>query len=179
MNSFAESLSDLRDRITGEYSLSADERELIHNAYWNGNPVEISTVLEIMCLEPDASDLPMLLDASSPGSLWIHRCDAAQALNGLEEGVRILRLMLERETHPVVRFYVMRELIDLEDETATSLLDGPIPAIGSPSRRSLWIYGNFERDSLTKERALILIKRLLEDPKRRHEWLRNHILAGD
>ena len=175
MNSFADSLADIQSRCSGTYSLSSDERATIHNAYWSGDAAEISSVLEIMCFDPDASDLPMLLDASSPGSLWIHRCDAAQALSGLEDGAKILRIMLERETHPVVKFYVMRELIDLGDEAVASLLDGPIPSNGSPIRRSLWIYGNFERGSIDGDKAMGFMSKLLEDPKRRHEWLKDHL----
>lgn len=179
MNSFAEQLSEIQGRCFGKYSLSVDDRSLIHNAYWNGNAAEISVVLEIMCFDPDDSDMPILLDASSPGSLWIHRCDAAQAMSGLDDGAKILRIMLERETHPVVRFYVMRELIDLDDEVVNSLLNGPIPANGSPIRRSLWIYGNFERGELTKEAALKYLFKLLQDKRRRAEWLHDHISAND
>ena len=176
MNSFAEPLSELHAKCHGNCSLTPDDRILIHNAYWNGNTSEISTVLEIMCFDPNAQDLPMLLDASSPGSIWIHRCDAAQAFGGLgDEGRAILRIMLGRETHPVVRFYVMRELIDLEDEAADSLLNGPIPGNTSPIQRSLWIYGNFERGEIDAEQGLGFMTKLLDDPKRRHDWLRDHL----
>jgi hypothetical protein len=80
MNSFAVQLSEIQDRCKDQYSLTEDERTLIHNAYWNGNDSDISSVLEIMCFDPDPSDVPVLLDASSPGSMWVHRCDAAQVL---------------------------------------------------------------------------------------------------
>ena len=175
MNSFAESLAEIQGRCFGKYSLSDDDRALIHNAYWSGNAAEISAVLEIMCFDPDDSDMPMLLDASSPGSLWIHRCDAAQAMSGLDDGAKILQIMLERETHTVVRFYVLRELIDLDDDSVTSLLDCPIPGNGSPIQRSLWIYGNFERESISSHQAMKFLTKLMDDPKRRHEWLRDHI----
>lgn len=176
MNSFAEQLSELKQRSAGHYTFTKDDRSLLHNAYWNGNTTEIFTVLELICYEPESEDLPVLLDASSPGSLWVCRCDAAHALGGLgEEGARILRVMMARETHPVVRFYVLRELIDLEDVYVQPFLDGPIPSNGSPGRRSLWIFGNFERGTITKEKALGYMAILLLDPKRRHEWLRDHI----
>ncbi len=176
MNSFAEQLSELQNRCSGGYTFSKDDRSLLHNAYWNGNTTEIFTVLELICYEPESEDLPVLLDASSPGSLWVCRCDAAQALGGLgEEGARILRVMMARETHPVVRFYVLRELIDLADESVAPFLDRSIPPNGSPSRRSLWIFGNFERGTITKEKALGYMTNLLLDPKRRHEWLKDHI----
>lgn len=179
MNSFAEQLAEIQSRCSGNYSLSEDERTLVQNAYWNGNAAEICSVLEIMCYEPDSSDLPMLLDASSPGSWYVHRCDAAQALGGLgDEGAAILRIMAAREKHPLVKFYVLRELIDLEDESITSLLDGPIPPNSSPGRRSLWVYGNFERGDLTVDKALSKIETLLEDPKRKHDWLRDHLSTG-
>ena len=83
--------------------------------------------------------------------------------------------MLARETHYIVRFYVMRELIDLEDELCLPLLDRPIPPKSSPSRRSLWIYGNFERDAISKEQALKFVAPLLQDKKGRTEWLLTHI----
>ncbi len=176
MNSFADQLSELQNRCSGNYTFSKDDRTLLHSAYWNGNTTEIFTVLELICYEPQSEDLPILLDASSPGSLWVCRCDAAQALGGLgDEGARILRVMMIRETHPVVRFYVLRELIDLEDESVEPFLNDPIPGNDSPSRRSLWIFGNFERGNITKERALNFMKILLLDPKRRHDWLRDHI----
>ena len=179
MNSFADPLRELQDRCEGTYCLTADDRTLLHNAYWSGNATEISVVLEIMCFDPVELDLPVLLDASSPGSLWINRCDAAQALGGMEDGARILRIMLERETHPVVKFYVTRELIDLEDDMVTPLLDGPIPSNGSPIRRKLWIYGNFERGELTKELALKYMVKLLQDKKRRADWLRDHVVGSN
>jgi hypothetical protein len=179
MNSFAEPLHELQDRCQGTFCITSDDRALLHNAYWNGNQFEISTVLEVMCFEPDPADLPILLDASSPGSLWVHRCDAAQVFGGLEEeGRAILRIMLGRETHPIARFYVMRELIDLEDESMASLLVGPIPPVTSPNLRSLWVYGNFEQEALGKERALRLIDRLMEIAPRRHNWLNDHILGS-
>ena len=179
MNSFAKPLAEIQSRCTGNYSISEDERTLVHNAYWNGNAAEICSVLEIMCYEPDSSDLPMLLDASSPGSWYVHRCDAAQALGGLgDEGAAILRIMAGREKHPLVKFYVLRELIDLEDESVTSLLDMPIPSNSSPGKRSLWVYGNYERGELTGEEALAKISRLLEDPKRRHDWLWDHLQSS-
>ena len=179
MDSFAAPLAELRDRCDGNYSLTEDDRSLLHNAYWAGNDLQISVVLELMCLEPDPLDLPVLLDASSPGSLWVHRCDAAQALGGLgEEGRGILRIMHGRETHPIVRFYIHRELIDLEDESMNALLDGPIPANSSPRRRKLWIYGNFERGEISKNKALKYLDKLLQDRKRRAEWLRDHILSA-
>ena len=176
MNSFAEQLAELHDRCAGDYSLIEQDRALMHNAYWNGNTADIFSVLGLMCFEPRSDDLPILLDASSPGSLWVCRCDAAQALGGLgEEGARILRLMMVRETHYIVRFYVLRELIDMDDDSVDNFLTGKIPANGSPGRRSLWIFGNFERGNITKEKGLGYMRNLLQDPIRRHEWLRDHI----
>jgi hypothetical protein len=83
--------------------------------------------------------------------------------------------MAGRERHPLVRFYVERELIDLEDVTMNPLLDGPIPPNSSPNRRKLWIYGNFQREELSHEEAIGYMTKLLEDPNRRSEWLRDHI----
>ena len=176
MDSFAAPLAELRDRCAGKYSLTEDDRSLLHNAYWAGNDPQISVVLELLCFQPDPQDLPVLLDASSPGSLWVHRCDAAQALGGLgEEGARALRLMYLRDTHPTVRFYIFRELIDLEEEFCMTLLDGPIPPVSSPNKRSLWIYGNFERGENSVEQSLKYLSKLLQDRKRRHDWLRDHL----
>ena len=86
--------------------------------------------------------------------------------------------MSSRETHPIVRFYVHRELIDLEDESMNALLDGPIPANSSPRRRKLWIYGNFERGDITSDQALKYLAKLLDDPRRQSEWLWHHLFGA-
>jgi hypothetical protein len=133
-----------------------------------------------MGFDPDSSDLPMLLDASSPSALDLHRIYAAEALGSLgDEGTKVLRIMQEREKHLLVRFYVIRELIDLEDESVEAFLNGPMPPNSSPNRRSLWIYGNFESGELTTEQALKRISKLMQDPKRRHDWLKDHIQQSD
>ena len=176
MSRFAERLAEIKERCTGDYSFTEEDREFLHNAYWNGDAVDQSNVLMTTCWEADPLDMPILLDAASPTSLWVNRCDAAQALGALgESGRRALHVMLARETHYIVRFYVMRELIDLEDELCLPLLDRPIPPKSSPSRRSLWIYGNFERDAISKEQALKFVAPLLQDKKGRTEWLLTHI----
>lgn len=178
MTTYTESLLQILDRCEGSFSLSEDERTTVHNAYWNSNLEDIGYALQIICFEPSPLDMPILLDASSPGSLWIHRCDSAEALSGLADGRAVLRIMKQRETHPVVKFYIDRELIDLQDECMNLLLDGPIPPIDSPNRRNLWIYGRFERDQISSTLALKYLAPLLKDPKRRSEWLRDHILAA-
>ena len=179
MNSFSAPLSDLLVKCHGDYSLTEDDRSLLHNAYWAGNDPQISVVLELLCFQPDPQDLPILLDASSPGSLWIHRCDAAQALGGLgEEGRGILRIMSGRETHPIVRFYVHRELIDLEDESMNALLDSAIPPNSSPNRRCLWLYGNLERGTVSPKQVFKYLILLLKDGTGRADWLRDHILSA-
>jgi hypothetical protein len=178
MSSFANSLAQIQAQCKGNYFLTKDDRALIHQAYWNGNEMDISSVLEIMCFDPDVSDVPILLDASSPGSLWVHRCDAAQALGGLgDEGARILQLMQVRETHPIVQFYVLRELIDLGDSSVELFLASPIPPTSSPNRRSLWIFGNYNRGSISREKALRFLARITPDSNDRHDWLRDHINA--
>ncbi|MEI8282019.1 MAG: hypothetical protein WCG75_06425 [Armatimonadota bacterium] len=179
MYPFAEPLNDLKHRIKNEnYSLTDEDHTLLHNAYWDGHEDSISVALTIICRKPDPAEMHILLDACSPGSDWIERCDAAQAFSGLgEEGRKMLHIMLGREKHFKVRFYVQRELIDIRDESMNPLLDGPIPPNSSPGQRSLWVYGNYERGDLSADEALAKISKLLEDPKRRHEWLRDHVSA--
>ena len=173
---YADRLKQIEDKCSGDYSLTEEEREFLTNAYWNGNQNDICSVLTILCYDPSPNDMPVLLDASSPTSWWVNRCDAAQAFGGLgDAGQQVLRIMLQREKTPIVRFYVFRELIDLGDELCLPFLDGSIPANASPGRRSLWIYGNFERTAITKESALDYMRILRLDKKLRHEWLLKHI----
>lgn len=176
MSRFTDRLAEIWDRCKAEYTITPDEREFVHNAYWNGSQTDTSSVLDILCWSPDPQDLPVLLDASSPSSWWVHRCNAAQAFGGLDEaGRRALLVMHSRETHPIVRFWIMRELVDLGDDICLSLLDGPIPSRSSPGQRALWIYGNFQRGELSKEKALKYLQILMSDPKRRTGWLLKHI----
>ncbi len=176
MSSLSNRIKEISDLCDGEHSITEEERQFLHHAYWHGDKADISGVLELMCYDPDASDLPILLDAVSPGTWWVHRCDAAQALGELgEEGGQVLKIMIGRETHPVVRFWIMRELIDQEDESCLPFLDGKIPPTSSPYQRSLWIYGNFERENLSSEEALRYGEKLFNHPNRRHRWLQDHI----
>lgn len=180
MQPFAEQLTELQERCDGEYSFTEEDRVMLHNAYWNGSAATHSWVLELICYDPSDEDMPVLLDASSPTSDWVLRCSAAEALGQLDQtGAPVLRLMLSRETHYTARFYILRELIDLEDEVSLPFLDGPIPPNSSPSRRSLWIYGNFEREELTKDKALSLGAKLFEHRKGFHNWLRDHLEASE
>jgi hypothetical protein len=176
MNSFAEQLSELDKRCNGDYALSEDDRALIHTAYWNGNMIDIFSALDLICYEPKAEDMPVLLDASSPGSIWTCRCTAAQALTGLgKQGATVLRVMKARETHPTVRFYVLRELIEMGDPCMDEFLNKPIPPVSSPNHRALWIFGKFENGALSKDKAEFFLTALLSEDPRRHNWLRDHI----
>lgn len=176
MNSFADQLSDLDKRCTGNYTFSEDDRALLHNAYWSGNIIDIFSALDLICYDPTAEDMPVLLDASSPGSIWTCRCTAAQALSGLgEEGATVLRVMKARETHPTVRFYVLRELIEMGDPCMDEFLDKPIPSISSPNQRALWIFGKFESGEVSRAKADFYLSALLRQDDRRHNWLLDHI----
>lgn len=180
MSLYREKLSDILDRCREAGRLTKDQRIYVHDAYWNGNRDEISWSLEALSLDPKPEDMPILMDASSPGSWWVHRCDVAEALSHLKkEGPPYLKIMLARESHYCARFWICRALIDLGDDSLDPFLDGPIPPNSSPFKRSLWIYGNFEFGNLTKEEALSYLAKLLENPRSRETWLRDHLLSRD
>ncbi len=188
MSIYSEKLRKLWDSTDRGKKLTTRDREFVHDAYWSAYKIsdaderdtEISRVLEIICRSTDAEDMPILLDASTLDNQWVHRCDVAEALSYLPvEGPPLLKIMLERETHYCVRFWISRALIDLDDPFMHPFLEGPIPPNSSQFRRSLWIYGNFENGSLSKEQALGYMTKMLQDRKRREEWLRDHILRSD
>ena len=105
MDSFAERISELKEKCTGDFVFTEDDRTLLHNAYWTGGVIVSMMALEMIAYEPGHEDLPILLDASSPSSAVVCRVYAAEALGGLgDQGAGVLRLMMEREKHPLVRF---------------------------------------------------------------------------
>lgn len=180
MSLYREKLSEIVDHCRETGRLTRDQRIYVHDAYWNGTKDEITFALEALAVDPKPLDMPILMDASAPGTWWVHRCNVAEALSHLKkEGPPYLKIMLARETHYCARFWIGRALIDLGDASLDSFLDGPIPPNSSPFQRSLWIYGNFEFGNLTKEESLGYLTKLLEDPKRREEWLRDHIVNQD
>lgn len=180
MGSFFDRLREIKDLCKEGYEFTQDDRDTLHNAYWKGDQLDSGVAVEILSWHPEPEDMPVLLDASSPSSPMVHRCDAAQALGCLElEGASVLRLMLLREKHPLVRFYAVRELIDLEDDVCLPLLDGPIPPNASPNRRSLWIYGNYQRGTISGDMAIKFGEVLSQHKWRYHAWLIDHIQQSE
>ncbi|MBI1333405.1 MAG: hypothetical protein GC165_11060 [Armatimonadetes bacterium] len=170
-------LQTLLDSVRAGRALRADDRDYIHNAYWSGDKNETILAVDILAASPKPLDLPVLLDASSLENWWVMRCGVADALSQLrKEGPGLLAIMRAKETHPVVRFYIERALIDLDDPSMGEFLEGPIPPNSAPYRRSLWVYGNFQRGWIERDQALGYVSRLLEDPRRRFDWIRDYVL---
>ena len=132
---------------------------------------ELHEELSRICKAPKPEDEAKIV-ALLPHIPWELRCDAIEALaNFGASGRNAILEWLVMERHPIVIFYIRRELILKNDSSVQHFLNAACPPFRAKNLHALWLIGNFCRGKLSKRHFKEQTEMLVKDSPLDFPWL--------
>lgn len=169
------------DEIKGKQRLSSEEKALVKQLCTSNNSWVASRAIERLYKFVNKNDLTLVQDLFLRKRNIVHRVELIECLakiNG-EQAIDQIKRCANAKTNTLVRYYAIRNLIELCPESVDLLLK-EYRHLRSPFSKSLWVYGHWYWSDIDSSQAIGLINEGLAVAKSKLEgtnwqWLKKQI----